>query len=193
MATQSERQNEFCRQYLVDLNATQAAIRADYNFPSSSSGYYVYFLVNPINGNIFYVGKGKGKRKDMHLLNHFSRNFDNTRKHATIASILAARQNPLAVVFESGLSEAQAFDLERQLINNLNAPCLTNAAPGVKSENEAAKERAMLNLSRIMPFEKWVSIRSRTECEKSMYQRIVNEFKKIAEYGVTVDKQLINS
>jgi len=31
------------------------------------SGFYVYFLINPLNNKVFYVGKGIGKRAWQHL------------------------------------------------------------------------------------------------------------------------------
>ena len=48
------KQQRFVEEYLTDLNATQAAVRAGINLldVSSVEGFYVYFLIDPRDGNI---------------------------------------------------------------------------------------------------------------------------------------------
>src|SRR5882672_4924940 len=52
-------------------------------------GYYVYVYVNPLDGQIFYVGKGKGRRVLSHLEDR-----SETRKLAAIKQIRAAGRQP---------------------------------------------------------------------------------------------------
>jgi alanyl-tRNA synthetase len=64
----SDKQRVFVDEYLVDLNATQAAIRAGYLFAENvpADRYYTYLLIDPRSGLVFYVGKGKGRRMSCH-------------------------------------------------------------------------------------------------------------------------------
>ena len=57
----TDKQKRFVDEYLIDLNATQAAIRSGYSedeffCKKEGRGYYVYFLIDSRNGQIFYVG-----------------------------------------------------------------------------------------------------------------------------------------
>ncbi len=66
----TNKQEMFCREYLIDLNGTQAAIRAGYSVKTPPKGkYYTYALVCGIRGDVFYIGKGKGARVYSHQKN----------------------------------------------------------------------------------------------------------------------------
>jgi hypothetical protein len=70
----------------------------------SRLGYYVYAYVNPLDGRIFYVGKGKGKRVVSHL-----RIRGPARKPATtIRQIRAAGKEPQLEILAHGLRTAEA-------------------------------------------------------------------------------------
>ena len=84
------KQQKFVEEYLVDLNATQAAIRAGYLLTKCGKevGYYVYLLTDSRNGEIFYVGKGKGKRYTHHEREWRTNNrIDNAKKCQRIGEI----------------------------------------------------------------------------------------------------------
>ncbi len=92
--------------------------------------FYVYVLIDPEDGQIFYVGKGTGER----LLAH-GREADlvadgkgNHRKLGRIRQIRASGQEPRIDVVRHGLSETEAFLVEAALIDSV--PGLTNASSG---------------------------------------------------------------
>ena len=37
-------------------------------FNNENEKFYVYILINSLNNEIFYVGKGSGNRKDQHII-----------------------------------------------------------------------------------------------------------------------------
>ena len=88
----TDKQKRFVDEYLIDLNATQAAIRSGYSedeffCKKEGRGYYVYFLIDSRNGQIFYVGKGKGKRVKQHTREAKSNNVVNAIKVERIREI----------------------------------------------------------------------------------------------------------
>lgn len=96
---------------------------------SRKLGYYVYAYVNPLDGNIFYVGKGKGRR----ILSHI-RDRAETRKVATLKQIRAAGKQPLLEILAHGLRNADAaLQVEAAVIDALGLPYLTNQVRGWRS------------------------------------------------------------
>ena len=94
------------------------------------AGPYVYALVDPRDGAVFYVGKGKGRRMFEH--ERESKRGDkyvtNAEKRARIDAILSAGLRVTHRVIARYDSEADAFNAERVLIANL--PGLTNRSRG---------------------------------------------------------------
>ena len=158
------KQQRFVDEYLVDLNATQAAIRAGYDWPASAAGFYVYMLIDPCDGEIFYVGKGTGRRIGRHVANVRKGRIDNGAKCERIARICANGETPLEAVFADGLSEPDALAVERELIRSLRAR-LTNIAGGVISSEEAARKHAAAMLATLKPFRVWVATCGHTKLE----------------------------
>jgi hypothetical protein len=149
------KQAAFVREYLIDLNATQAAIRAGVEF-QRSSGFYVYFLVDPRNESIFYIGKGRGKRSSQHALKVKKGVFDNAHKCKLIDEIHQDGLKVKEIFFLSGVSEENAYLCERLMIEALRNHGLTNIANGVSSNIELTKFQAKTDLSRLKSFESWM-------------------------------------
>ena len=105
-------------------------------------GYYVYRLIDPRNGETFYVGKGCGNRVFQHVLGAIEY-YDGVNKEEhdaskdpnklqTIQQIREAGLNVIHVIQRWGLTEKEAFEVEAALIDCFNG--LTNIVNGHHSE-----------------------------------------------------------
>jgi hypothetical protein len=98
-----------------------------------SNEFYVYVLLDPRKEFIpFYVGKGKGDRKNDTLRERSNRG--NTFKSATIKKDCGLK--PIVSIWDDNLPESKAFEIEKELIsrfgrrsNNKNG-ILTNLTDG---------------------------------------------------------------
>lgn len=97
--------------------------------------YYVYRLIDPRNGQTFYVGKGKDNRvfaharQEIELSEDAESNEDNINlKLRTIADIRNAGLSVNHVIHRHGLDEETAFEVEAALMDAY--PGLTNIAGG---------------------------------------------------------------
>lgn len=102
--------------------------------------FYVYALVDPRDGQPFYIGKGSGRRVMAHVPN---RNSDrNAEKGARIRQIIEAGLAVEEVIVYDGLTEGEAFRIERAAILETGLENLTNIAPGNMSEADRIVGRA---------------------------------------------------
>jgi hypothetical protein len=148
------KQQRFVEEYMIDLNAKQAAIRAGYSW-GDNAGYYVYFLIDPRNNKIFYVGKGKGGRLFAHAKQAANGKIPNAPKHKMIVAIQAAGLDVVEVVFAGGLNESSALSLERTLIDALKDFGICNIANGVMSNAEKVSLEAKVLMDHIKPYDEW--------------------------------------
>jgi len=86
--------------------------------------YYVYVYIDPRNYEEFYYGKGKGKRKEAHL-----KDLGNSDKANKIREIKKAGLEPTIRVIAKGLTEKEAFLVEKTLLWKLGK-VLTNRSKG---------------------------------------------------------------
>lgn len=89
--------------------------------------YYVYDLVDPRDGRVFYVGKGKGNR-----LHHHVREAVNGKRSAKCARIREIRAEGLshdAVIVSRYWDEQEALDAEASRIAEIGLHNLTNIMP----------------------------------------------------------------
>ena len=115
---------------------------------SDSLAFYVYLLVDPRDGKVFYVGKGKGGRCFDH-----SASDDGVAKASKIAEIEAAGLTPNIDIIRHGLeNEAEAFLVESAVIDAFGLGNLTNIAPGHGVEKFGRTSLAEL-AARYMPEE----------------------------------------
>ena len=97
--------------------------------------YYVYRLIDPRNGETFYIGKGKNNRVFEHVRGDI--NSDSlSEKMARIRSINIAGLEVAHVIHRHGLSEKSAFEVEAALIDAY--PGITNVMDGHGSEEFGA-------------------------------------------------------
>ena len=160
------------------------------------SMYYVYGLIDPRNREVFYVGKGLGKRMYQHV-NEVKNGFIcNEKKSARIKEILESGVEVEYSVFATFESERLALDYERLKIGEHDN--LTNIMDcGVRQSQEERKEiirrwaEDMLN--RIMPFDEWCEKRKPTETGKKSYHCLVAELHLIAVNPLRCARKLIIS
>lgn len=101
--------------------------------------YYVYRLIDPRDGQTFYVGKGTGNRVFDHVKAELSLSDDETELTEKLQQIRDIRNSGLEVVHiiqRYGLSENTAFEVESALMDCF--PGLTNIQNGHSSERGAS-------------------------------------------------------
>ena len=99
----------------------------------SLGDYYVYGLIDPRSGKVFYIGKGTGNRVFEHERESLTNPNSEKLKLKTIAEIKAAGYEVEKIMIHSGLTETEAFAAEAALINMfqyLQEDGLTNISAG---------------------------------------------------------------
>ena len=111
-------------------------------FPSSIHDelkYYVYRLIDPRNGETFYVGKGKGDR----VFDHANGNFDPESEYVAgskqerINEILTYGHQVTHIIHRHGLTNHVATEIEAALIDAY--PGLTNSQLGAGSKDRGVR------------------------------------------------------
>lgn len=107
-------------------------------------GFYVYSLVDPRNGRIFYIGKGCGNRVFQHSEAALQGNEDSLKLNL-IRDIIASGTKVEHYILRHKLSEKEAFQIESVLIDFLTYPkfnteqVLTNIVNGHHQWDEGIK------------------------------------------------------
>ncbi len=98
---------------------------------------YVYRLIDPRNGETFYVGKGQGNRVFAHIRGEQTLEGDDLdNKMKRIREIRLAGFEVAHVIHRHGMDEQTAFEVESALIDAY--PGLTNAVGGVGTNDYGA-------------------------------------------------------
>lgn len=92
--------------------------------------FYVYQIIDPGMNEVFYVGKGRRNRMFEHLKKAL--NGDPSEKAYKIRKILSMNEKPIYKIVKYGMSEAEAFRLEGELIDHYGLENLTNIQSGVQ-------------------------------------------------------------
>lgn len=100
--------------------------------------YYVYFLQDPRNDEVFYVGKGIGNRVFNHL-NCAIDTDDETEKLERIREIVKLGHEVKHFILRHGLTEEMAFEVEASLIDFIGMNNLSNLQGGHYSNDYGLK------------------------------------------------------
>lgn len=107
---------------------------------SAHAMFYVYELVDPRDGAVFYVGKGKGARMWQHARDAKRGLVSNEAKTRRILDIMESGHEPIARQVAEYEIEADVFEHEIELIATL--PGLTNIRAGGQGMALAPEEAA---------------------------------------------------
>lgn len=90
--------------------------------------YYVYHLINPLNGSVFYVGKGKGSRCKVHesKVKRNPEKYGKSEKGELILKILNSGKRVVTSIIAKGLSEEESLIVEEREIDRIGISNLTN-------------------------------------------------------------------
>lgn len=106
--------------------------------------FYVYRLIDPRNGETFYVGKGTGNRVFAHIKDELGAEADDlTEKLSRIRRIHLDGFEVAHVIHRHGMSEDQAFEVEAALIDAY--PEAANQIAG-----KASDERGLMHANQIV-------------------------------------------
>lgn len=98
---------------------------------SAELGNYVYRLIDPRNGETFYVGKGKGNRVFAHMHDALEANDDEDKTSAKLSVIHEVRRAGLEVIHiihRHGIPDSAVFEVEAALMDAYSG--LSNIAAG---------------------------------------------------------------
>lgn len=153
---------------MTQADAYRAAF--DANPPSkSSTGYYVYLLVDPRTDSIFYIGKGKGNRVSHHARDAKRGTVQNAEKHKRICKIHDAGLHVKEVIFCNADDELHALRVERDMIDMLAHTGLTNIAHGMMTNAELVAEEAKVMLKKLAPIS-WIVSMSHKDVVQTLEQ-----------------------
>lgn len=100
--------------------------------------YYVYRLIDPRNGETFYVGKGKDDRVFQHIWEEIDENQDsNDLRLRRIREIKGSGLKVIHIIHRHGMDERTALEVESALIDAF--PGITNVNQGIGSEQRGVK------------------------------------------------------
>jgi hypothetical protein len=183
----NQRHERFCQEIVAGVSVLDAAehMAIPIREPTKRrppQQYYVYLLIDPRSHSPFYVGKGKGARCFQHFRDFLKGLCKNHRKKRKIAEIYNTGLRPQPLIFDEGVAERDAHDLERSLIQGIGLDILTNVVSGItlKKAKMRILDRVLANIARIKPFESWVRERPRSDADIDGYWFVASGFARLA-------------
>ena len=154
--------------------------------------FYVYQLINPITGSVFYVGKGQGFRAWAHEKAVRAGKKSNKSKSEIIAQIIEAGLSVGVQIVSRHSCELEAYQAESALIAAIGLDNLTNCNSGGHGSFSDRTQSSRLSelsvgadaiklLISIGSAKDWISARKYSlEAGLLWYNRITEALKKIA-------------
>lgn len=141
--------------------------------------FYVYTLIDPRDAAVFYVGKGKGLRAWHHEKAERRGVERNAIKAEKLGQIRRAGLRPIVTIVQDGLTEREAYRLERSMIVSRHAE-LTNIALGSRTAMECVLAATREDLARIKPL--CVLLKERPSRERvAIWASVVSGLSRIAQ------------
>lgn len=103
--------------------------------------HYVYGLIDPRNGQVFYIGRGQGNRVFQHIKDSDNDDIKNNKIN-TIRDIKNAGLEVIHIIYRHGMDEKTAEAVEATLIDCI--PGLTNIANGKGSSDYGISSAKLL-------------------------------------------------
>ena len=194
MSNLTAKREAFAVAYVETGNASEAYRRAGIT-KSGKGKFYTYFLIDPRNQQIFYVGKGKGKRLHQHVANVNAGRFDNPAKCKRIMDIIDSGNVVIESHFSWHENGMDALIAERLLIDRFHG--LTNAVRGVVPLIERELMKIEYFLKWVIPYERWIEcarpdqIASATKVAgspKAFYDLVIDEMKGLIPWAMSLKK-----
>ena len=119
------------------------------------TSYYTYLLIDPRDGIVFYVGKGRGDRMNIHVREASAGNPTcNLRKYMKIREIMRSGGQVIVRTFSRHAHEEEAYGAEDVLLTAMTGETLTNIKGSRALERE---EWATLMLGCLKSFDRWIA------------------------------------
>lgn len=188
------KQEAFCLAYVQTGNASEAYRRAGIQ-TNGRGKFYTYFLIDPRNEDIFYVGKGKGKRLHQHVANVNAGRFDNPNKCQRIMDILDAGHSVIERHFSWHDNGVDALIVERLMIERF--PNLTNTAKGCVPLVERQIMKVEYFLKWVISYDRWIETARPNQLEnataiagspRQFYDDIIMEMKGLIPWALSLKK-----
>lgn len=119
--------------------------------------YYVYFLISPLDGKIFYIGKGKGNRMRRHvsLTKRDKVSNGNIYLFRKIKSILESYDDVIYDVVYKTDNEIEAYEKEIELIEKYGLENLCNTSLGYNILTDEIKNKISTGVKKLYEDDKY--------------------------------------